>query len=98
MVAGFSVFQGREVFRRVAQRMAERPSLRVRMYLEVRRSQGDTMVASELAWTFVNRFRAVEGLVVRLPVWRYAAVIDPLTGTVRCNTFNAGGRRPHARS
>jgi hypothetical protein len=29
-----------------------------------------------------------EGLVVRFPGWQYPAVIDPLTGTVRYDTFN----------
>jgi hypothetical protein len=29
-----------------------------------------------------------EGLVVQFPGWQYPAVIDPLTGTIRYDTFN----------
>src|SRR5207244_1490016 len=67
VVAGFAIYQGREVFRRLAERMAELPALRVRMYLDVHRGPGDTTVASELAWKFVNRFRAINWPGERLP-------------------------------
>lgn len=57
LVAGFAVYQGRDVFRRLAERMAEVPGLRVRLFLDVRRPYGDTTPASELVWKFVTRFR-----------------------------------------
>lgn len=57
LVAGFAVYQGKEVFRRLAERMQEIPSLRVRFFLDVRRPFGDTTAVSELVWRFVTRFR-----------------------------------------
>ena len=60
LVAGFAVYQGRDVFRRLAERMTEVPGLRVRLYLDVRRPYGDATPASELAWKFATRFRTEE--------------------------------------
>ena len=45
LVAGFAVYQGREVFKRLAERMSERPSLRVRFFLDVHRMPGDSSQA-----------------------------------------------------
>jgi phosphatidylserine/phosphatidylglycerophosphate/cardiolipin synthase-like enzyme len=67
IVAGFAVHQGREIFRRLAERMIEIPSLRVRLFLDVRRPHGDTTVASELLWKFVTRFRTSEWPGDRVP-------------------------------
>src|SRR5262249_14284875 len=48
------------VFRRLAERMAEVPTLRVRLFLDVRRAHGDATVSSELVWRFLTRFRMTE--------------------------------------
>jgi phosphatidylserine/phosphatidylglycerophosphate/cardiolipin synthase-like enzyme len=56
VVAGFAVYQGREVFRRLAERMAERPELRVRLYLDVRRGNRDTAPESQIVHRFARRF------------------------------------------
>jgi len=67
LVAGFAVYQGREIFRRLAERMIEIPTLRVRLFLDVRRPHGDTTVGSELLWKFVTRFRTKEWPGEQLP-------------------------------
>lgn len=57
LVAGFAVYQGREVFRRLAERMVERPGLRVLLCLDVHRALGETTTETEVvghfAWKFV---------------------------------------------
>jgi len=56
LVAGYAVYQGRDVFRALADRMAERPDLNVRMFLDVQRGPGDTSMASEVLKRFAERF------------------------------------------
>lgn len=60
LVAGYAVYQGREVFRALADRMAERPEIAVRMFLDVQRSPGDTSMASEVVKRFAERFKTRE--------------------------------------
>ena len=60
LVAGYAVYQGREVFRALADRMAERPELSVRMFLDVQRGPGDTSMASEIVKRFAERFKTRE--------------------------------------
>jgi phosphatidylserine/phosphatidylglycerophosphate/cardiolipin synthase-like enzyme len=60
LVAGYAVYQGRAVFRALADRMAERPEVTVRMFLDVQRGPGDTSLASELVKRFAARFKTRE--------------------------------------
>jgi phosphatidylserine/phosphatidylglycerophosphate/cardiolipin synthase-like enzyme len=60
MVAGYAVYQGQRVFHSLAERMAERPTLKVRMFLDVQRRPGDTTASPELVRRFAHRFRTVE--------------------------------------
>ncbi len=60
LVAGYAVYQGREVFRALADRMAERPEIDVRMFLDVQRGPGDTSMASEVVKRFAERFKTRE--------------------------------------
>ncbi len=57
LLAGYAVYQGQQVFRALADRMHERPELRVRMFLDISRGQGDTTVASDLVRRFAERFK-----------------------------------------
>ena len=57
LVAGYAVYQGRHVFRALADRMAQRPNLRVRMFLDVQRGPGDTSAPAELVRRFAERFK-----------------------------------------
>lgn len=71
LVAGFAVYQGLEVFARLAERMAEHPALRVRLFLDIRREWGDQTASSELVWRFLTRFRTAEWPGEKLPELYY---------------------------
>jgi phosphatidylserine/phosphatidylglycerophosphate/cardiolipin synthase-like enzyme len=71
LVAGFAVYQGRAVFRRLAERMAERPGLRVKLFLDVRRHPTDACSDTELLRRFVHRFRTQEWPGEKLPELYY---------------------------
>jgi phosphatidylserine/phosphatidylglycerophosphate/cardiolipin synthase-like enzyme len=57
LVAGYAVYQGQQVFRALADRMAQRPDVRVRMFLDVQRGPGDTSAPVELVRRFAERFK-----------------------------------------
>src|SRR5262249_46999802 len=63
----FAVYQGRVVFKRLAERMEERPNLRVKLFLDVHRQLADTSPAEELLRAFAQRFRAMEWPGEKLP-------------------------------
>lgn len=71
LVAGFAVYQGRSVFKRLAERMEERPNLRVKLFLDVKRHQTDTCLDSELLHRFVSNFRTQEWPGMKLPELYY---------------------------
>lgn len=56
MVAGFAVYQGREVFRGLAERLAVCTGLHARLYLDVHRGHQDTSLDSEVMRRFARRF------------------------------------------
>jgi phosphatidylserine/phosphatidylglycerophosphate/cardiolipin synthase-like enzyme len=60
LVAGYAVYQGREVFRALAERMAEVSALRVRLFLDVHRQPGDDAPDDVLLTRFAHRFRQSE--------------------------------------
>jgi phosphatidylserine/phosphatidylglycerophosphate/cardiolipin synthase-like enzyme len=57
LVAGYTVYQGQQVFEALAQRMLDVPTLAVRMFLDIQRPRGNTAAAGELVRRFSNRFR-----------------------------------------
>jgi phosphatidylserine/phosphatidylglycerophosphate/cardiolipin synthase-like enzyme len=67
LVAGYAVYQGREVFRALADRMDQLPELKVRMFLNVQRRHRDTTVDSELLREFAHRFKTADWPGSRLP-------------------------------
>jgi phosphatidylserine/phosphatidylglycerophosphate/cardiolipin synthase-like enzyme len=71
LIAGFAVYQGREVFKRLAERMAERPALRVKFFLDVHRAKLDTSLPVELLHRFAHRFQTQEWPGGRLPELYY---------------------------
>jgi hypothetical protein len=71
LVAGFAVYQGQAVFKRLAQRMEERPNLRVKLFLDVHRPRTDTSLDSELLLRFLHRFRTQEWPGEKLPELYY---------------------------
>jgi phosphatidylserine/phosphatidylglycerophosphate/cardiolipin synthase-like enzyme len=58
LVVGFAVYQGKQVFRELADRMAVRPDLKVRLCLDVHRGVNDTATAEDLVRDFSFRFRS----------------------------------------
>jgi phosphatidylserine/phosphatidylglycerophosphate/cardiolipin synthase-like enzyme len=67
LLAGYAVYQGREVFRALAERMDAIPALRVRMFLDVQRHLGDEAPPEVLLAEFAHRFRTKEWPWKRLP-------------------------------
>jgi phosphatidylserine/phosphatidylglycerophosphate/cardiolipin synthase-like enzyme len=60
LVAGYAVYQGQRVFQALADRMLDRGNLKVRMFLDIQRKQGDTSAASEIVGRFTHRFRTTQ--------------------------------------
>lgn len=60
LVAGYAVYQGQRVFQALADRMLERGDLKVRMFLDIQRKQGDTSADSEVVGRFAHRFRTAQ--------------------------------------
>jgi hypothetical protein len=60
LVAGYAVYQGPRVFYALAERMVERPSIKVRMFLDIQRKLGDTSSSGELVRRFAHRFQSEE--------------------------------------
>jgi phosphatidylserine/phosphatidylglycerophosphate/cardiolipin synthase-like enzyme len=57
LVVGFAIYQGQQVFQTLADRMVERPGLRVQLVVDIPRPTGDTSAASQLVYRFHDRFR-----------------------------------------
>jgi hypothetical protein len=60
LVVGYAVRQGQKVFKDLADKMAECPELRVRLYLDIQRTNDDTSLPDEIATRFSRRFRSTE--------------------------------------
>jgi hypothetical protein len=60
LLAGYAVYQGPMVFHALAERMVERPALKVRMFLDIQRKPGDTSTSTELVRRFAHRFQSEE--------------------------------------
>lgn len=57
LVAGYAIHRGREVFATLADRMAARPDLRVRLVVDIPRRAGDTTIDLDLVHRYANDFR-----------------------------------------
>jgi len=58
LVAGYAVYQGREVFEELGRRMDELSDLYVRVFLNVARKPEDTGSPAEIVFGFVQKFKA----------------------------------------
>jgi len=67
LVAGYAVYQGRQIFRALADRMTSCPGLQVTMFLDIHRLAGDTAADSEILARFLHRFTTHEWPGGRLP-------------------------------
>ncbi len=57
MLAGYAIYQGHMVFRALADRMEQIPDLNVRMFLDVRRPDGESCGEAEVVRRFAARFK-----------------------------------------
>jgi phosphatidylserine/phosphatidylglycerophosphate/cardiolipin synthase-like enzyme len=57
LVAGYAVYQGKQVFQELGRRMEEVPDLQVRVFLNVARKREDTGPTAQIVAAFVQRFR-----------------------------------------
>jgi phosphatidylserine/phosphatidylglycerophosphate/cardiolipin synthase-like enzyme len=56
LVAGYAVYQGQRVFQALADRMAEKSTLKVQLFLDIQRQHGDQTDAQSLVEKFRHRF------------------------------------------
>lgn len=56
LIAGFAIYQGQRVFQALADRMLEKPDLRVRVFVDIQRPVGDTTIPRDLITRFAERF------------------------------------------
>lgn len=56
LLIGYAIHQGRKLFARLAERMAERPQIRVRFCLNLSRNPTDTSLDSEVIRRFAHEF------------------------------------------
>ncbi len=60
LAVGFAVHQGKSVFRTLADRLDENPSLDATLCLDVRRARGDTSLGEQIVRRFADAFRRDE--------------------------------------
>jgi phosphatidylserine/phosphatidylglycerophosphate/cardiolipin synthase-like enzyme len=77
IVVGFVVYQGKEIFKALADSMLVRPGLSVKMFLNVPRGRNDTSLDSEILQRFSANFKAKQWPGSRLPeVYYYPRALD----------------------
>ncbi len=59
-ICGFAVYQGKDIFQSLANRMLSVPDLTVRMYLNIERPYGDSAPTDTLIAKFQQRFRETQ--------------------------------------
>jgi phosphatidylserine/phosphatidylglycerophosphate/cardiolipin synthase-like enzyme len=67
IVVGFVVYQGKEIFKALADRMLVRAGLSVKLFLNVARGRNDTSLDSEILQRFSANFKAKQWPGSRLP-------------------------------
>ena len=67
LLVGYTVHNGKKLFRRLAERMDAVPTLRVMFCLDIARKPTDTSQANEIVWRFAREFTAKHWPGSRLP-------------------------------
>lgn len=67
LLVGYAVYQGKQVFNRLAKRMDEMPELRVTLCLDIARKQTDSSLPEEIVRRFAHDFREKQWPGTRLP-------------------------------
>ncbi|MBI3269057.1 MAG: phospholipase [Planctomycetes bacterium] len=85
VVSTFVVYQGRDLFRTLAQRMDEVPDLRASIFVNVPRREGDPRSEAEILREFADNFRGSEWSGKRLPeVYYDPRALDVTPGPRAC--------------
>lgn len=85
LVSTFVVYQGREMFRALADRMDEVPELRASVFVNIPRGDGDERTEAEVLREFGDRFRRAEWPGTRMPEVHYdPRALDPTPGPRAC--------------
>jgi phosphatidylserine/phosphatidylglycerophosphate/cardiolipin synthase-like enzyme len=84
VIAGYAVHQGQRVFHALAERMKQCPDLKVRMFLDIQRGNGDTSAPEELVRRFLYRFRTSQ--------WPAGAPIPQIFYDPRAVSLDRNGR------
>jgi phosphatidylserine/phosphatidylglycerophosphate/cardiolipin synthase-like enzyme len=71
LLVGYAVHNGKRLFKRLAERMNEAPTLRVTFHLDIPRKLTDTSLASEIVRRFAHEFVAKHWPGEKLPVLYY---------------------------
>lgn len=71
IVAGFAVYQGRDIFESLAKRMDTLPSLQASFFLDVKRPPSDASSTEQILTRFLEHFRSREWPGERLPKMYY---------------------------
>lgn len=85
LIAGFAVYQGKEVFKSLADAMEKNQDLTVDMYLNIHRKYGDTTCPDDLVKRFTDDFKRRQWSGSRLPNVYYdprSISLDPNTKAV----------------
>ncbi len=56
ILVGYAVHNGQVLFQRLAERLSDTPDLKIRMYLDISRRQGDTSLSDEIVRRFTRDF------------------------------------------
>ena len=67
LVSGYAIYQGKEIFKALAEQMQEMPDLKVQMFLDVQRKWRDTSKDTEILRQFAHHFKTREWPGTRLP-------------------------------
>lgn len=67
VLAGYAIYDGRRIFRRLADRLDDDPNFRCRLHLDVKRSQIDTSTDAAIVARFADEFRSKHWPGARLP-------------------------------
>ena len=71
LLAGYAIFQGKEVFRALAERMEEYPALQVQLFIDIKRRFTDTSLSYYLSRGCVENFKKKHWPCKRMPELYY---------------------------
>ncbi|WP_176736309.1 DISARM system phospholipase D-like protein DrmC [Oligoflexus tunisiensis] len=67
LISGFAVYQGKDIFKTLAEKMDGDPDFSVDMFLNIHRQRGDTTRREDLVKRFIAEFKQKQWIGTRLP-------------------------------